>query len=89
MLHTAMLGALLTVAATPWYGGYAETSLALGWDPLEDQQLGGLLMWVPGGAAYLIAALVVAARLLDRRQAGNRNTSCRAGSSQRTTRSTT
>jgi len=34
-------------------------------DPLEDQQLGGLVMWVPGGLAYLAATLALAARLLD------------------------
>jgi putative membrane protein len=64
MVHTAVLGALLTVAPTPWYPGYEPTSRALGWNPLEDQQLGGLIMWVPAGAAYLIAGLLVGARLL-------------------------
>ena len=29
---------------------------------LEDQQLGGLIMWVPGGLAYLLAGLALAAR---------------------------
>ena len=29
--------------------------------PLEDQQLGGLIMWVPGGLAYVIAGLVLCA----------------------------
>lgn len=33
-------------------------------DPLHDQQLGGLVMWIPGALAYLIGALVVAARWL-------------------------
>lgn len=54
MLHTSALGALLTLAASPWYPRY----------PLEDQQLGGLIMWVPGATAYLAAALTVVARLL-------------------------
>lgn len=64
MLHTGALGALLTLAPTPWYPHYAQTAMAFGLDPLEDQQLGGLVMWVPGGAAYLAAALVIMARLL-------------------------
>jgi putative membrane protein len=64
MLHTGALGALLTVAPTPWYPHYASTATAFGLDALEDQQLGGLVMWVPGSAAYLAAALVVMARLL-------------------------
>jgi putative membrane protein len=54
MLHTSALGALLTLAAAPWYPRYA----------LEDQQLGGLVMWVPGAAAYVAAALMIVARLL-------------------------
>jgi putative membrane protein len=29
---------------------------------LEDQQLGGLVMWVPGGLPYLIAGLVIVTR---------------------------
>jgi putative membrane protein len=54
MLHTSALGALLTVTETPWYPRYG----------LQDQQLGGLVMWVPGSAAYLAAALMIVARLL-------------------------
>lgn len=64
-VHTAVLGALLTFASVPWYPVYAASAAALGMDPLEDQQLGGLVMWVPGGIAYLAATLVLAARLLD------------------------
>ena len=66
MMHTGALGALLTLAPTPWYPGYAASSGALGLDPLQDQQLGGLVMWVPGGLAYLIAGLAMMARLLAR-----------------------
>lgn len=64
-IHTAVLGALLTFSSVPWYPVYAASAAALGMDPLEDQQLGGLVMWVPGGLAYLAATLALAARLLD------------------------
>lgn len=64
MIHTGVLGALLTLTPRPWYPIYAQTTLALGLDPLADQHLGGLLMWVPGAVAYLVAALVVASQLL-------------------------
>ncbi|MFC5499715.1 cytochrome c oxidase assembly protein [Caenimonas terrae] len=60
MLHTSVLGALLTFAATPWYSGYAATTASLGLTPLDDQQIGGLVMWVPGGLAYLVAGLALA-----------------------------
>lgn len=64
-MHTAALGALLTLSSVPWYPVYAVSAAALGIDPLEDQQLGGLVMWVPGGLAYLAATLALAARLLS------------------------
>ncbi|SAL22329.1 membrane protein [Caballeronia turbans] len=67
MVHTGALGALLTLAPGVWYPSCIETTLALGFDPLQDQQLGGLVMWVPGGLAYLVGALLVGARWLARR----------------------
>jgi cytochrome c oxidase assembly factor CtaG len=47
LMHTGLLGALLTFANAPLYGD------ATG---LGDQQLAGLIMWVPGGLVYLVAA---------------------------------
>ena len=35
---------------------------------LEDQQLGGLIMWIPGALAYLIAGLALARRWLGGRK---------------------
>ena len=52
MLHTSALGALLTFAPSPWY--VTDGARAFGLSALEDQQLGGLIMWVPGGMAYMI-----------------------------------
>lgn len=46
--HTGMLGALLTFAGQPLY--------ALESQDLWDQQLAGLIMWIPGGGIYLLAA---------------------------------
>lgn len=53
----AVLGALLTVAPTPWYTVHATGARAWGVDLLADQQLAGLIMWIPGGVVYAIAAL--------------------------------
>jgi putative membrane protein len=64
MLVTGALGALLTFPPSPWYASLGAPPF--GGSALDDQQLGGLLMWVPGGAAYLAAALVQARRLLAR-----------------------
>lgn len=67
MVHTGALGALLALAPGLWYPLYVEPTSALGFDPLQDQQMGGLVMWVPGGVAYLVSALAIAARwLVDR-----------------------
>lgn len=64
MIHTGLLGAVLTFAGAPWYGTMAQGALAWGLDPLADQQLAGLIMWVPMAAIYLGAALVLVGRLL-------------------------
>jgi cytochrome c oxidase assembly factor CtaG len=58
-VYTTMLGALLALARTPWYPAYAATTSAWGLTPLEDQQLAGVVMWVPGGIAYLFGALAI------------------------------
>lgn len=51
LIHTGLLGALLTFAPRPLYTSYG----------IEDQQLAGLLMWIPGGLCYLVAGLACAA----------------------------
>jgi putative membrane protein len=66
MVHTGALGAILTLSRAPWYPGYADTTLQFGLTPLEDQQIGGLVMWVPSGFVYIACGLAVAVRLLDR-----------------------
>jgi len=58
------LGALLTFAPRPLFLPHAFTTLPWGLTPLEDQQLGGLLMWVPGGLAFALVALPALARAL-------------------------
>jgi len=57
-LHTGILGALLTFAPVVLYPAYAATTRAWGLTPLQDQQIGGLIMWVPAGVVYLAAGLV-------------------------------
>jgi putative membrane protein len=63
-LSTGALGALLAFAPTLWYPAYAATSGAWGISPLDDQQLGGLIMWIPGSLPYLFAGLYILARWL-------------------------
>jgi len=73
MAHTGALGALLTLSPLLWYPSYAPTAAALGIDPLEDQQLGGLVMWIPAGLAYLAAGLWRAASLFDEHRNARRS----------------
>lgn len=58
-VHSSILGALLTFSPRIWYPVYSETTLAWGLTPLEDQQVGGLIMWVPAGFVFLAAGLVL------------------------------
>jgi putative membrane protein len=59
MMYTGALGALFTMSETVWYPVYGDSAEAFGLSALEDQQLGGLIMWIPGGLAYLAAGLVL------------------------------
>lgn len=49
-------GAILTFAPSPWYHGYLTTTAEWHLTPLQDQQLGGLIMWIPASVVYLGAA---------------------------------
>jgi putative membrane protein len=54
-LQCTVLGAAITFARRPWYVGHYGTTAAWGLTPLEDQQLAGLIMWIPASLAYLVA----------------------------------
>lgn len=61
-----LLGAILTFATTPLYAAHAVAPYAWGMTPLEDQALGGLVMWVPAGIPYAVAALLITRRAWTR-----------------------
>jgi cytochrome c oxidase assembly factor CtaG len=66
-IHTTLLGALLTVSDSSIYSAYHDAvTLPWGLTSLEDQQLGGIIMWVPGSVVYMIAALYLMLGLLTR-----------------------
>ncbi|MDQ3529999.1 MAG: cytochrome c oxidase assembly protein [Actinomycetota bacterium] len=58
-MQSVFLSVLLTFARTPWYAGYAATTRPWGLAPLADQQLAGVIMWIPAGLVYLAAALAL------------------------------
>lgn len=58
-------GIVISFASEPFYayaGGF------LGMSAIADQQLGGIIMWIPGSMMYIAATLLLTARLLDREQ---------------------
>jgi putative membrane protein len=61
----AALGALMALASSPWYPAYAAMGMMpFGLTPTEDQQLAGLIMWVPGGLVHAGAAIILLGRYL-------------------------
>lgn len=60
------LGALMAVSESPWYAGYAALGMApFGLTPAQDQQVAGLIMWVPGGLVHAVAALLLVRAMLQ------------------------
>jgi len=57
------LGALMTFSASPWYADYAAMGMTpYGLSPEQDQQLAGLIMWIPGGMIHAGVALMMLMR---------------------------
>lgn len=72
-VHTGVLGALLTFASHPWYSAYLERVPQWNISPLEDQQIGGLIMWIPASLVYVAAGLVLLARWIGAAEPENAN----------------
>jgi putative membrane protein len=69
-VHCSALGALLTFSSVVWYPDYAETTSRWGLTVLQDQQLGGVIMWVPSALVFIAIGLALFAKWLaesDRR----------------------
>jgi putative membrane protein len=69
MVQMGLLGALITFAPAPLYAPHMLGTMAWGLTPIEDQQLAGLIMWAPGAAVYLGAAVLLLSRWFAREQA--------------------
>ncbi len=59
LLEGNLIGALLTFATQPVYATYQRVPRIWGLSVLDDQQLGGLIMWVPAGMMWLIPLFVM------------------------------
>jgi putative membrane protein len=67
----SIVGALITLSEKTLYPFYAEAPRVWGLSPLADQQLGGLIMWVPGGILFWVAMSVVWFRWSARETSGD------------------
>ena len=59
MTHTGVLGALFALSTGPFYQLYADRAAALGIDAARDQQLAGLVMWIPAGVVLMVFGLAL------------------------------
>ncbi|HUD95064.1 cytochrome c oxidase assembly protein [Sphingobium sp.] len=64
MMQMSLLGALISFAPGALYSPHWLTTQSWGLSPLEDQQLAGLIMWIPTGVIYLGLALGTVARMI-------------------------
>jgi cytochrome c oxidase assembly factor CtaG len=71
-LMEGALGALMSLSQSPWYSAYAAMGVSgIGLDPTTDQQLAGLIMWIPGGVVHGAAALALLYRWLSTNEGAN------------------
>jgi putative membrane protein len=67
----SIVGAMITLANSPLYPFYVAAPRVWGLSPIDDQQIGGLVMWVPGGLVFWIAMTVVWFRWSVREERGD------------------
>lgn len=59
-----MPGALMVISPRLLYPIHAANAAEWGMTPMQDQALAGLIMWIPAGAIYLVAAIWLFVRML-------------------------
>jgi putative membrane protein len=65
-MQMSVLGAVLTLSSRALFSVHQATTWPWGLSPLEDQQLGGLIMWFPAGVLFTVYALVAFGMWLHR-----------------------
>ncbi len=59
-------GVVIALADTPLYPYYMDVPRPWGLTVMQDQVLAGIIMWIPGTMMYVLAALIIIIRMLDR-----------------------
>jgi len=75
LVHTGLLGAMFTLSERTFYPFYVQRAAGAGIDPVADQQLAGLYMWVPSGIVLTLFGLALFAAWLGEaeRRVGSAN----------------
>ncbi|MGH7056255.1 MAG: cytochrome c oxidase assembly protein [Acetobacteraceae bacterium] len=68
-VEMGFLGAIITFAPIALYTPYVLTTRAWGYTQIQDQQLGGAIMWVPGCFVFFLATITVFWVMLRRLEA--------------------
>jgi len=76
-VQMGLLGAVLALSTHPLFLPHILTTAAWGLAPLQDQQLGGTLMWVPGILLFLWVAVRSLRRLWSTLESVNRHDTAR------------
>jgi putative membrane protein len=58
-MHSTLLGALMTLSGHVWYPSYLASATEWRVDAFADQQLAGLIMWVPSGVVFIVLGLAL------------------------------
>lgn len=59
LMEGNLIGALLVFADRPLYSAYRDLPRIWGISALQDQQMAGLIMWVPGGLIFIVPIFVL------------------------------
>jgi putative membrane protein len=79
-IHSAGLGALIAMSPSVWYPDYAAQGAAWHVDALADQQLAGVLMWIPAGLVFIVLGLALIAAWLGEAERRVKHGAAEAGS---------
>ncbi len=68
LAQNEILSVGISLSRQPLYPYYTAVPRLWGLSVLEDQMLGGAIMWIPGGMMYALTAILLIARLLNREE---------------------